>query len=91
MQCLRERKKSFKAIRGVNRGLGYKGRFWVMAMFCIMNGTGVLWSGPPVKTHHFRLTQLLFVHNTSLKSIFNVVFRDKMRENPILRIAGLFK
>ena len=46
---------------------------------------------PPVKTHHFRLTQLLFVNNTSLKSIFNVVFRDKMRENPILRIAGLFK
>ena len=91
MQCLRERKKSFKAIRGVNRGLGYKGRFWVMEMFCIMNGTGVLWSGPPVQTHHFRLTQLLFVHNTSLKSIFNVVFRDKMRENPILRIAGLFK
>ena len=46
---------------------------------------------PPVKTHYFRLTQLLFVNNTSLKSIFNVVFRDKMRENPILRIAGLFK
>ena len=56
-----------------------------------MNGTGVLWSGPPVKTHHFRLTQLLFVHTTSLTSIFDVVFRDKMREKPILRIAGLFK
>ena len=56
-----------------------------------MNGTGVLWSGPPVQTHHFRLTQLLFVHNTSLKSIFNVVFRDKMRENPILKIVGFFK
>ena len=90
MQCLKERKKTFKAIRGVNGGLGYKASFWVMEMFCIMNVTRVLWSGPPVKIHHFRLTQLLFVHNVSLKSIFNVVFRDKMRENPILRIAGLF-
>ena len=33
----------------------------------------------------------LFVHTTSLTSIFDVVFRDKMREKPILRIAGLFK
>ena len=91
MNAVFGRKKSFKVIRGVNGGLGYKGSFWVTEMFCIMSGTGVLWSGPPVKTHHFRLAQLLFVNNTSLRSIFYVVFRDKMRENPILRIAGLFK
>ena len=91
MNAVFGRKKSFKVIRGVNGGLSYKGSFWVTEMFCIMSGTGVLWSGPPVKTHHFRLAQLLFVNNTSLRSIFYVVFRDKMRENPILRIAGLFK
>ena len=80
MQCLRERKKSFKAIRRVNGGLGYKGHFWVMEMFCITNGTGVLWSGPPVKTHHFRQTHILYVNYISLKLIFNAVFRDKMSE-----------
>ena len=39
---LREKKKSFKANRGVNGRLGYKGSFWVMEMFCIKNGAGVL-------------------------------------------------
>ena len=77
MNAVFGRKKSFKAIRGVNGGLGHKGSLWVTEMFCITSGTGVLWSGPPVKTHHFRMTQLLFVNNTSLKSIFNVVFRIK--------------
>ena len=41
-ECSVERKRSFKAIRGVNGGLGCKGSFWVGEMFCIKNGAGVL-------------------------------------------------
>ena len=35
---------------------------------------------PPVKTHYFRQTQILYVNYISLKLIFNAVFRDKMSE-----------
>ena len=39
-------------------------------------------------THYI---QILYVNYISLKLIFNAVFRDKMRENPILKIVGFFK
>ena len=38
---------------------------------------------PPVKTHHFRQTHILYVNCISLKLIFNAVFRDKMRESNV--------